>query len=65
MTQQTNFEMLTVRQTAKRGVLPERTLRRLIAEKRIPVVKSGKVAYINFTRLCEQLNNGEGAIYDI
>lgn len=61
---QIEVEMLTVRQVAKRGLLPERTLRRLIIEKKIPVIRSGKVAYINFTRLCEQLKSGEGAIYD-
>jgi hypothetical protein len=57
-------EMLTVRQTAKTGVLPERTIRRLVAQKKIPVVRSGKVAYINYTRLCEQLHNGEGEIWE-
>ena len=56
-------EMLTARQVAKRGLLPERTIRRLIAEEKIPVVRSGKVMYINFTRLCEQLNSGEGEVW--
>jgi len=55
--------MLTVRQAARRGVLPERALRRLIAQKKIPVVRSGKTAYLNFTLLCEQLQAGEGEIW--
>ena len=56
-------EMLTVRQVAQRGILPERALRRLVAQNKIPVVRSGKVAYINFTRLCEQLRSGEGEVW--
>jgi hypothetical protein len=56
-------EMLTVRQVALRGILPERALRRLVALGKIPVVRSGKVAYINYTRLCDQLQNGDGEIW--
>lgn len=63
-TQQTNSpEMLTVRQAAKRGILPERAIRRLIAEGKIPTVRSGKVQYINCALLCEQLNSGIGSIW--
>ena len=57
-------EMVTVRQAAMRGILPERTLRRLVAQKKIPVVRSGKTMYLNFTRLCEQLNSGEGGVWE-
>jgi len=56
-------EMLTARQVAKRGPLPERTIRRLIAEGKIPVVRSGKTMYINYTRLCEQLASGQGEVW--
>ena len=56
-------EMLTIREVARRGVLKERTIRRLVAENKIPVVRSGVVAYINFTKLCEQLNSGDGEIW--
>lgn len=56
-------EMLTVRQTAKRGLLPERALRRLVAQGKIPVIRSGKTCYVNYTALVEQLNNGEGAMF--
>jgi len=56
-------EMLTVRQAAGRGILPERALRRLIAEKRIPVVCSGRTQYINYNRLMDMLDKGEGAIW--
>ena len=57
-------EMVTVRQAAQRGILPERTLRRLVAQNKIPVVRSGKTMYINYTRLCEQLNSGEGEVWE-
>jgi len=66
MTQETTSnkpEMLTVRQVAQRKLLPERALRRLVAQNKIPVVRSGKVAYINYTRLCEQLHSGEGEVW--
>jgi hypothetical protein len=56
-------EMITVRQAAARGVLPERALRRLIAEKRLKVVRSGRTQYINYSRLLDMLNNGEGLIW--
>lgn len=57
-------EMITVRQAAGRGVLPERALRRLIAQRRIPVVRSGRTQYINYNRLIEMLNCGEGTIWE-
>ena len=57
-------EMVTVREAAKRGILPERALRRLVAQNKIKVVRSGKTQYLNFTRLCEQLESGAGEIWD-
>ena len=56
-------EMLSIRQTAARGILPERTLRRLVAQGKIKTVRSGKTHYVNFTTLVEQLNSGEGDIW--
>ena len=56
-------EMLSIRQAAARGILPERALRRLVAEEKIKVVRSGRTQYVNFTALIEQLNNGEGALW--
>jgi hypothetical protein len=63
-TEHSKPEMLTVRQVAQRGVLPERALRRLVAQGKIPVVRSGKVQYINFAALVEQLNSGAGEIWN-
>ena len=56
-------EMLSIRQAAARGILPERALRRLVAEEKIKVVRSGRTQYVNFTALVEQLNNGEGMLW--
>lgn len=56
-------EILTTRQVAKRGLLPERTIRRLIAEGKIPTIKSGRTQYINVSMLIQQLNSGEGTIW--
>ena len=56
-------EMLTTRQAAKTGILPERALRRLVAENKIPVIRSGRTTYINYTRLCEMLNSGQGEVW--
>ena len=49
--------MMTVRQVASTGLLPESAIRRLLHEKKIPAVYSGKKAFINFDILCEQLAN--------
>lgn len=49
--------MMTVRQVASTGLLPESAIRRLLHEKKIPAVYSGKKAFINFDVLCEQLAN--------
>ena len=57
-------EMLSIRQAAARGILPERAIRKLITIKKIPVVRSGNRQYINYTLLCEQLANGEGGVFE-
>ncbi|MDR1320941.1 MAG: hypothetical protein LBK56_05895 [Gracilibacteraceae bacterium] len=56
-------EMISIRQAAKRGVLPERALRRFVATGQIPTVRSGRTAYINYDLLLEQLQSGVGAIW--
>jgi hypothetical protein len=47
--------METISQFTKRGILPERATRRLIAEGKIPVVRSGRTAYINVDLLIRKL----------
>lgn len=55
--------MLTIRQVAATGLLPETALRRLAAENRLPALKVGNRMLINFDSLVEQLN-GLGASDD-
>lgn len=50
-------KMMIVRQIAATGLLPESAIRRLLREKKIPAIYSGKKAYINFDKLCEYLTN--------
>lgn len=53
-------KMLTIRQVAATGLLPETALRRLAAEGRLPCIYVGRKALVNFDALIEQLN-GLGA----
>ncbi len=54
--------MLTIRQVAATGLLPETALRRLAAEDRLPALKVGNRLLINLDLLIEQLNGlGGGA----
>ena len=50
-------KMMTVRQVAATGLLPESAIRRLLRENKIPAVYSGKKAFINFDMLCKHLEN--------
>ena len=50
-------KMMTVRQVAATGLLPESAIRRLLREKKIAAVYSGNKACINFDILCNQLAN--------
>lgn len=49
--------MMTIRQVAATGILPENALRTLGRQGRLPSIKVGNVLYINFDLLCEQFNN--------
>ena len=49
-------KMMTIRQTAATGILPEAALRRMVKEGTIPAIYSGTKAFINFDRLCEMLS---------
>ncbi|MCL2198764.1 MAG: hypothetical protein FWB80_07560 [Defluviitaleaceae bacterium] len=63
MTANNTLEILTARQVAKRGILPERAIRRLIAEGKIPVIKVGRTQYVNFSQMCADLQSGTGTIW--
>ena len=49
--------MMTVREVAKTGVLPENAIRTMLKKKTIPAVYSGNKALINFDKLCDYLNS--------
>ena len=49
-------QMVTIRQCAATGILPEHSLRTLVKLNRIPHIMVGNTAYINYTMLVEQLN---------
>lgn len=53
--------MLTVRQTAQRGILPEHAIRLLLKKGKIPVIYVGKKAFINYEKFCEVLINLDGS----
>jgi hypothetical protein len=49
--------MMSVRQVAATGILPESAIRNMLRENKLPAVYSGKKAYINFDLMCQQLSN--------
>lgn len=49
-------KMMTVRQIAATGLLPENALRVLLKEGKLPAIYSGRKALINYDTLCKQLN---------
>ena len=49
--------MLTIRQTAETGILPENTLRSLVKTGKIPFIMVGNRALINYSKLCRMLED--------
>lgn len=49
--------MMTVRQTAATGILPEHALRMMEAQGKLPSIKVGAKVLINYDSLCAQLNS--------
>ena len=49
--------MMTVKQIAATGLLPENAIRVLLKQGKLPAVYSGTKAYINFDLMCEYLRN--------
>lgn len=53
-------KLLSIKETAKTGILPENTLRRMVVQNIIPgTVHVGKKVLINVDRLVEMLNSSE------
>lgn len=61
MTQNKKPTMLTVREIAKTGILPEHAIRLLLKAGKLPAIFVGKKAYINYEKMCEQLDELDGS----
>lgn len=55
-TSPTHPQMLTIRETAKTGILPEYALRGLVKQGKIPGIYVGTKFLVNYNRLCDWLN---------
>ena len=49
--------MLTIRESAKTGILSEHALRLLLKAGKLPAIYKKKKALINYDKLCEQLSS--------
>lgn len=52
-------KLMSIREVARTGVIPEHALRKLIKLGKIPCIYSGRKALICFDRLCELIGKGE------
>ncbi len=50
-------QMLTIRETAKTGILSEFTLRLYLKQGKLPGIYTGRRFLVNYNALCEWLNN--------
>lgn len=58
MTENYNLpQMMTIREIARTGVLPENALRMFVKQNKIPYISVNKKVLINFRVLCDILNN--------
>lgn len=57
MTKETTPRMMTIRQTAATGILPEHALRLMLRAGQLPAITVGetKKVLINYDKLCQQL----------
>lgn len=60
MNKQTRPTMLTIRETAKTGILSEWALRALVKQGKIPGIYVRNRFLVNYDRLCDWLNNSGG-----
>lgn len=52
-------KLMSIREVARTGIIPEHALRRLIKSGEIPCIYSGRKALLSFGKVCEILENGE------
>ena len=50
-------KLMTIRQVAKTGLIPEKALRQLVKQGIVKVLYSGKKAFINYQSVCNIINN--------
>ena len=50
-------KMMTIREIAKTGILPENALRLFVKQNKIPHINVNKKVLINFEILCSMLND--------
>lgn len=58
-----NTKMMTIPEIARTGLLPEYTLRQLVAKGKIPVVRCGRYRRINMDILQNMLSDPGSMIY--
>ena len=49
--------MMTIRQVAATGILPENAIRTLSRQGKLPAIKVGNTSYINYDLFCLMLEN--------
>lgn len=54
-------KMMTVREIAKLGIMPEHALRIMLKAGQLPALYVGKKALVNYDKLCDLLRNLEVA----
>ena len=57
-------KMMTIKETAKTGILPEHALRELCKQNKLPAIFIGKKCLINYDLLKKQLNSLGGMNVD-
>lgn len=50
-------KMMTIKEIAKTGLLPEHALRQMSKQRKLPAIYVGKKCLINYDLLLKQLNN--------
>lgn len=56
--------MMSIREVARTGILPENALRLMLKEGRLPVIFVGRKAMINYSKLCRQLESLGGDVFE-
>ncbi len=55
-------KMMTIREIAKTGILPESAIRMFVKQNKIPHIKVNKKVLINFQMLCNMLNDTQSTL---